>query len=366
MRKVLQQLLFIFAITIIVTSCEKGEEPFPTSVNTEKTLVSLPDAAGSSFITLAVDLNPGITTLNVLELQRDTKGAADLNKPLTVKVKNQNALISEATGGEVHELPRNLYTNHPDNPFDGQYWTVTFKPGESKAYLKILINLAVLITSPTRVGLGFQIAEVPGDAQISDSKGQLGVELSAKNQWDGTYAVRGPVVDVFASNLVEWVNQPGYNSPTWLVDHPGAWEAYLITVSATECVLFDNTVWGLPAIPLFNTAAVPPTAPNTGYGSFGLIITFDPATNKVSKVRNYYGDPTAGPANPLGNPALGTGPPLYQSTANSRYALLDPTGANTVQANKDISIKYQMFQPNTVPVGARTTFNQTFEYIGPR
>jgi hypothetical protein len=362
MRKVLQQLLFVSSIAIFVTSCEKGEEPFPSSINTEKTILSLPGAAGSSFMTLAVDLTPGVTALEVLEIVRDTKSPAELNKTLTVRIKHQNALISDPTGGEVHELPRNLYTNHPDNPFDGQYWTVTFHPGESKVYLKILINLSVLLSVPNRVGLGFQIAEAPKGTQISDSKNQLGVELSAKNLWDGTYAVRGPVTDVFAPNLIEWANQPGYNVPTWLVDHPGAWEAHLITISATECVLFDNTVWGLPAIALYNTNPIQ----NTGYGSFGLIITFDPATNKVAKVRNYYGDPTAGPANTLGNPALGTGPPLYQSTFNSRYALLDPTGANTVQANRDILIKYQMFQPNTVPVGARTTFNQTFEYIGPR
>jgi len=313
-------------------------------------------------MTLAIDLNPGITTLAVLEIQRETKSPADLARPLTVKIRHQNALIADASSGQIHELPRDLYTNHPDNPFDGQYWTVTFQPGEQKAYLKILLNASVLISLPERVGLGFQIAEVGPDAEISESKNQLGVEISAKNQWDGTYAVRGPVVDVFAPNLVEWANQPGYTSPAWLLAHPGAWEAHLITVSATDCVIFDNTVWGLPAIPLYNSNPVQ----NTGYGSFGIIVTFDPATNKVAKVRNYYGDPTAGPSNPLGNPALGTGPPLYQSTFNSRYALLDPTGINAVQSNGDINIKYLMFQPTVVPSGPRTTFTQHFEYIGPR
>ena len=103
---------------------------------------------------------------------------------------------------------------------------------------------------------------------------------------------------------------------------------------------------------------------NTGYGSFGVMITFDPATNKVAKVRNYYGDPTQGPANALGNPAIGTGPPLYQAS-NTRYAILNPTGANAVAGNKNISVKYLMFHPSAVPSGPRTTFTQTFEYIGP-
>ena len=186
MRKVLQQLLFVSAITIFVTSCEKGEEPFPTSLNTEKTIVSLPDAAVGPLKTIALDLNPGVRTLEILEIVRDSKSAADLNQPLTVKIKNQNALIADPSSGDIHELPRNLYSNSPDNPFDGQYWTITFKPGEWKTHLKILLDPSTLITLTNRVGLGFQIAEA-GNAQISDSKNQLGVEVSAKNGWDGVY-----------------------------------------------------------------------------------------------------------------------------------------------------------------------------------
>lgn len=189
MRKVLQQLLFISTITILIISCEKGEEPFPSSANTEKTLVQLPDAANGPLITLALDLTPGPQTVNILTLQRNASSPAELNKTLTVKVKLQNAVIADPSSGEVHELPRNLYTSHPDNPFDGQYWTVTFKPGESITYLKIILDASTLITLTNRVGLGFQLAEAPG-AQISDSKNQLGVEIGAKNEYDGVYRVR--------------------------------------------------------------------------------------------------------------------------------------------------------------------------------
>ncbi len=188
MRKVLQQLLFISAIAFFLISCEKGEEPFPTSLNTEKTIVSLPDAAVGPLKTIALDLNPGVLTLNVLEIVRATKTVAELNSPLTVKIKLQNAVISDPSSGAVQELPRNLYTNHPDNPFDGQYWTITFQPNEWKKHLKILLDPSTLISLTSRVGLGFQIADV-GNAQISDSRFQLGVEISAKNQWDGVYAL---------------------------------------------------------------------------------------------------------------------------------------------------------------------------------
>ena len=363
MRKVLQQLLFISILSLFISSCEKEAERFPETIVGEKTVVELPLAANGPLATLALDLTPGVKTINVVEIKRDPKNPAEFYKKLVVKVKHQNAMISDPSSGEIKELPRHLYTNHPDNPFDGQYWTVTFQPGEWSAFIKINLDPSDLFTLTTRVGLGFVLAE-SAEAKISESNSQLGVEISAKNQWDGTYAVRGPIVDIFTPNLIEWANQPGY-SDAWLDAHPGAWEAHLVTLNSTECVLWDNTVWLLPGVPLFNTTAVAPTSPNTGYGSFGLIITFDPATNKVAKVRNYYGDPTQGPANALGNPATGSGPPLYQAS-NTRYATLDPTGANAVGANKNISIKYLMFHPAVVPSGPRTTFTQTFEYIGPR
>jgi hypothetical protein len=186
MRKVLQQLLFISAITVLATSCEKGEEDFPSSLNTEKTLVSLPDAAAGALKTLALDLTPGVLTLDILEVVRETKTATQLNSSQVVYIKHQNASIADPSSGEVKELPRNLYTNHPDNPFDGQYWKITFKPGEWKTHLKILLDPSTLLSLTNRVGLGFLLAETP-NAQISDSKNQLGVEISAKNIYDGVY-----------------------------------------------------------------------------------------------------------------------------------------------------------------------------------
>lgn len=193
MRKLLPRFLFILSVSVICFSCEKGEEAFPGVKPTEKTLVQLPDAADGPLFTIALDLTPGVQTLNVLKIQRDAISPADLNRTLTVKIKNQNAAIADPSSGEVTELPRNLYTNHPDNPFDGQYWTVTFKPGEFVKYLKINMDAATLITLGERVGLGFQIAEASG-AQISDSKFQLGVEISAKNPWDGIYSYTGSLV----------------------------------------------------------------------------------------------------------------------------------------------------------------------------
>jgi len=188
MRKLLPQILFVLSVSIICFSCEKGQEAFPGVKSKEKTLIELPEAEVTPLFTIALDLTPGVQTIKVLEIRRNAISPADLNRVQIVKIKNQNAVISDPSSGEVTELPRNLYTNHPDNPFDGQYWTVTFQPGEVIKYLKINLDPSSLITLTQRVGLGFQIAEAP-DAEISDSKFQLGVEISAKNDYDGVYLV---------------------------------------------------------------------------------------------------------------------------------------------------------------------------------
>src|SRR5258705_13329575 len=129
MRKVLEQLLFVSSLSLFIGSCEKEDELFPGTKTVEKTIVELPLAADGPLTQLALDPTPGVKTINVLEIKRDPKNPAEFYKKLVVKVKHQNALISEPSSGEIKELPRDLYTNHPDNPFDGQYWTVTFQPG---------------------------------------------------------------------------------------------------------------------------------------------------------------------------------------------------------------------------------------------
>src|SRR5829696_1295429 len=128
MRKTLLQFFFISLTSVLLFSCEKEDEEFPIVKSKEKTIIQLPGAAGGDFTVLALDLGQGVVTIDMLEIRRDAATAAELNKPQVVKIKLQNALISDPTGGAVKELPRHLYTNHPDNPFDGQFWTVTFQP----------------------------------------------------------------------------------------------------------------------------------------------------------------------------------------------------------------------------------------------
>ncbi len=186
MRKVLQLILFISTVSIFIISCEKGTEPFPPVRSQEKATISFP--AGNSLVTVALDISNTVITAEVLEIRRDATSPADLNRVQVVKIAKNNSVLSDLSGAEVTELSRDLYQNHPDNPFDGQYWTITFQPGEFVKHLKINLKTIDLVTLG-RVGLGFQLASAE-NAVLSDSQNQVAVELGAKNQWDGVYRVR--------------------------------------------------------------------------------------------------------------------------------------------------------------------------------
>ena len=187
MRKVLQSFLFISLLSLIVVSCEKGTEPFPPVKSQEKPLISLPD--GNNFITTALDISNTVITAEILEIRRDATDPADLNRVQTVKIAKSNSVLSDLSGAAVTELPRDFYQSHPDNPFDGQFWTITFQPGEFVKHLKINLKPIDLVTLG-RVGLGFELASADNNAVLSASQYQVAVEIGAKNQWDGVYKVK--------------------------------------------------------------------------------------------------------------------------------------------------------------------------------
>jgi hypothetical protein len=187
MRKVLQSFLFISLLSLIVVSCEKGTEPFPPVKSQEKPLISLPD--GNNFITTALDISNTVITAEILEIRRDATDPADLNRVQTVKIAKSNSVLSDLSGAAVTELPKDFYQSHPDNPFDGQFWTITFQPGEFVKHLKINLKPIDLV-SLGRVGLGFQLASADNNAVLSAEQNQVAVEIGAKNKWDGVYSVK--------------------------------------------------------------------------------------------------------------------------------------------------------------------------------
>jgi hypothetical protein len=195
-------------------------------------------------------------------------------------------------------------------------------------------------------GLGLELVSADNGFQVASNMKEVLIRITVKNKYDGLYEVTGSYRDVSAAG----VNFTG-RYPL---------EYYLITTgpnSVNVCMEINGEI--TPGY-LFSNAGA-----GSFYGAFGLSAYFDPATDAITEVRNYYGDP-ANPASGVGNPGAGSGAPNYASS-NNRRATLDPSGINAYDANtKVVKIKYFMIQSNVVPNGPRAFFDETWTYIGPR
>jgi hypothetical protein len=142
-----------------------------------------------------------------------------------------------------------------------------------------------------------------------------------KSVLDGKYTVDGTLVDAAAPTITS----------------TGPKEYHLRSLSPTEVELFPVELGILGHLILSGTSL-------SYYGSFGIIVTFDRTTNKITSITNSYGQPAS----------------------NGRYAILDPSGVNAWDpVTKNIKIKYWMDQPSVI-AGHRTAFDETWTYIGPR
>lgn len=151
----------------------------------------------------------------------------------------------------------------------------------------------------------------------SDNQGQT----NNLNVWDGKYRLEGTLNDA---------KEPAF---VW----PGNTYLYnLETLSATQVQLISLDL-GFAGHILKNGINT------TYYGTFGLVVTFDPSTNKITGITNSYGQPSS----------------------SGRSAVLDPSGINTWDpVTKNIRIKYWMDEAGFS--GHRTSFDETWVYIGAR
>ena len=319
----------IAVIAILFSSCDKPNEVDPIG-DRGQTLVKILDGGSPvAVIKKPVDFVPTPTKVLAIEIRRDVANNADLNKTMTVVIKDDTAAVRLANPNYVI-LPSNFYTIQSEAPKvggSGGTFTFTFQPGEFAKQIYITIPNATVLNPSTLYGLGFSVVSASAGGVISVSKTAV-VEIGAKNPWDGVYQVTGPMIDLVNPSLTQWISPTGE-----------PWELHLITTGANTVVMFDNTIWGDYFHPIKSGAA------NSGYGSFALVVTFDPATNAITQVVNYYGQPAG----------------------NTRSAKLDPSGVNAVQGNKDILIKYFMIQTNqSTGANPRVYFNETWKYIRPR
>ncbi len=286
---------------------------------------------GSSFIKVlqapenAIFFSPfsDIKSVDLFSLRKNAASNADLMSPTAVKmtlVPDYIDRYNDANGTTFEELPDSLYTTAIAKT--GSVYDMSLAAGEAAKEFTIKLNGTKWDLSHT-YALAFALSDV-GGLKINDGKDTIIALLSVKNRWDGIYEVTGTFSDA--------TNAAFTNA------YPLEWQ--LQTSGPNTCIVADMVELGFPGY-LFYTGAG-----YSYYGSFGLIVTFDPATDKIVKVENYYGMP-----------------------ANTRSAALDPTGINAYQSDtKTINIKYFMIQPSAVPAAPhiRSRFDEVWKYKGER
>lgn len=183
---------YLYIVAIVLTtvftiqSCAKDNTVTETG---ETTLIKLPQAE-NEITTLALDAIPGQLKVGIVEIRRDTRSQADLNRAQIVKVAPNPGLISAYnTAHGTNYTALTGFTNAPENPFNGQHWTVTFNPGEFAKSIMIQFDPTLLDLSK-RYALGFKIDQADG-AFISDSKKEALIEVAIKNKYHGTYHAIG-------------------------------------------------------------------------------------------------------------------------------------------------------------------------------
>ena len=357
--KLTKNLAVIAAVSLIFVACKKAKVSTPLGDAGQTLVKILGGATPAGIAKKPVDFVATPTRLLVLELRRDIPNETELNKTMIVTVKDDTAAVRAANPAYL-QLPTAWFTVQTGGVKaggQGGTWTFTFKPGEYAKEIYVTIPNATLFNPSSLYGIGFTILTADQGAKLSTQK-SIVIEIGAKNNYDGIYAVTGPMVDLTNANFIQWNNPAISGFPA---ANGGAWEAHLVTSGASTVFMVDQTIWGTCGHPILNVAA------NSGWGSFGLVVNINPATGTIASVHNYYGDPSYGGPTALGNPQLGSGAPLY-SASNTRRAVLDPSGVNAVQGNKNIIIKYFMLHPSVVPAppNIRVTFDELWKYIGPR
>lgn len=324
-------LCFAILLTAVsFSSCTKEDGVF----NSDDTggIIEISDLAARASSTDYVVVNKSFETAAEVEfpVTLNYTGVAGAPQDITVTMEMSTTKLNAYnltldTADRYTELPSNVYTVDSYN--------VTIAKGSKTGKFIIKLN-----TSAFDFKYNYAVAIAIKSATAGIVSGNYGsgiFTLAAKNKWDGVYTVtNGTMVDVYSSTLTHINN---YLSVKGL----GQMEYSLTTVSATKCALLDSKLTGGFYTPITSGGTA-----RSYYGTFGLIFEFDPTTNAIIGVTNYYGTVT-----------------------NTRAGRLDPSGVNTYNPDtKTINVKYNMLQPSVITVSpyVRTTWTETMVYKAAR
>ena len=264
----------------------------------------------------------------------ETQAAKATNFKITAGTQADVDAYNTENDTEFELLPDSLYTMASGITKSGSTYTVPFASGNFAKEFTINLNGSKWDLSK-KYAMKYTITDSAG-VNLNEGNKQIMVLIAIANRWDGIYEVTdGTFTDV---------GNPAWRHVNLDIAQFGIKQVYnLETLSATECIVYDATIFnGYYCV--FGTGTG-----YSGFGSFAAIFEFDPATNKVIKVTNAYGQ---------------------DYSANKRGGRLDPTGVNTWSAGI-LKVKFNMTQKANyaaavAPNYVRATWDETWKRKGSR
>lgn len=126
-------------------------------------------------------------TIVAADIRRDIPNASELNKAMTITVKNDDAAVAAANPAYII-LPAAWYTIGTGTPYSGGNYNISLSPGEFAKQIMITIPDATLLNPSALYALGFTITTTDANGVISSEKSVV-AEIGAKNAYDGIYSV---------------------------------------------------------------------------------------------------------------------------------------------------------------------------------
>ncbi len=290
------------ALSLMMQSCDKVDTPEPMGA-AGRTIVKVMNGSTSSYpgyAIRAISLVATPQTIEVIDVRRDVPNESELNKSMTVTVKNEPGAITAYTS-EFNRLARIADPSHVDitldplpagsfsidaaNPLVGDNYTLTMAPGEFAKQLKISILNALSLDLSKRYAMGFTITANSSNDRIAAEQYTIVAEIGVKNNWDGIYKVEGNFVHPNAC----------FAGPFGTTTTTGTVEVSLVTTGANtvkrdffgydNCFCWNNctsVITLFSAVPIYqinanNTITIIPASTN-GVSFDNFSMTYDPTT----------------------------------------------------------------------------------------
>ena len=282
MKRISKKFLSLVGIaSLVFSSCDKVElaKDLGDRGQTIVKLLTSPNDNGSNYNLATINLVTTPQSLGVIDVRRDVPNEGELNKTLTVMVKDDPAAIAAfnvLNGTALVPLPAANYTVDAANPLSGGQYSITFQPGEFSKMLKINIPNSASwdLSKRYAIGLTLMVPTTGADGRVSLQNRTAVVEIGLKNKWDGIYELAGYTLRDGDPD------KTGNFSPV---------EMSLITISPNAVEYGDLQVWadntgvgiGTPVLTINESTVPNPVTVTSSGGAVNISASanyYDPAT----------------------------------------------------------------------------------------